>query len=135
MLEILNSSCATAEFLGVSGSGVDVLKAYTVSRNTVHPVTGLAQKANLRLGVSNAHAFVVITFSDYQKGCKELEETIKKKKLGKVWVSEQVRNPNHGGWKSVGVSGSKCTAVLYQPDHARLTKWYQKNYQKDYELK
>lgn len=134
MLEILYSGCAVAEFKGTYSSNETVLKNYAYSRNhtRVNPVTGakVIQKANKRLGVTNAHNVVIM--SSNRSDFSDIKKYIHRHRLGKAWLSVPARNINHTGWHSSGQS--EVIVLMYQPDHDALTKWVKRNFDKNYEL-
>lgn len=119
---ILRSGCGVAEFLGTSGSPRDILKSYAESRNL---------RCHADLGSTNAHTFVVMSTTG--KAFETFNTYLRKYKLGTSVKTKKARNLNHGGWGSQ--HGTMIQAMLYQPDHEKLTEWYQKNFDKDYELK
>lgn len=120
--EILYSGCAVAEFAGTSVPAEQLLKNYVESRN---------EKCNIRLGITSAHNFVIMSFNEDSRG--GLKEYVRRNKLGTIQQTKPQKNINHTGWGSKGTK--EVYAVLYTPDHEALTRWYQKKFDANYQLK
>lgn len=121
---IMYSSCALAEYRGINGDAEKVLKLYTISRN---------KTSKVRIGFTGAHTHVILSFtSDSQCSAKDFCDLIRKKRFGTCVKSVSKPNINHNGWSVEGTRN--VTVVVFTPNHKKLTKWYQKNFDKDYKL-
>ena len=122
---ILYSSCAVAEYRGTKGDAKNVCRLYTVSRN---------KTSYSRIGYSSAHTHVIISFTEHGLcSASDFCKFIRENRLGNCVKSVARPNINHGGWDKKGGTIVQC--VLFTPNHEALTKWYQREFDVEYNLK
>lgn len=122
MIKLLNNSCGVAEYRNTYRNTADTLAQYTVERKKTDPA-GYARKP---------HTFVVFTFTSGQS--EDFVRFVARKRLGKAIRTKEYHNINHGGKWNNNFKGTLLSVCVFIPDHEALTKWYQKNQDKNYTL-